>query len=343
MAHFLRIKHPLLNEQGQLSEAGYSTSLVLDYDRRSIKANPLRIKEWDYYLITNGKIGVALTIADNSYMGLNSISFLNFEEKWEITQSPMTLMPMGKTNLPSSSEYGDARISKKGYELRFENHGNNRVLTFRMEHFKGKEAISGELRLSCPKTDSMVIATPFPGAPKAFYYNQKINCMPAEGTVVLGEQHYTFESSDTMAVLDWGRGVWTYKNTWYWSSASGKLNGVPFGFNLGYGFGDTSAATENILFYNGIAHKLDEVIFEIPQQNGKDQFMEPWKFRDNEGRLELDFIPILDRAACTDFKLLCSDQHQVFGRFSGKVVLDDGTPLLLENFFGFAEKVFNKW
>ncbi len=25
----------------------------------------------------------------------------------------------------------------------------------------------------------------------------------------------------------------------------------PFGWNIGYGFGDTSAATENVLFYDG--------------------------------------------------------------------------------------------
>lgn len=65
--------------KGQLTEAGYSTSLILDYDRRNIKANALRIKEWDYYLITDGKTGLALTIADNSYIGLASISLLDFE------------------------------------------------------------------------------------------------------------------------------------------------------------------------------------------------------------------------------------------------------------------------
>ena len=36
------------------------------------------------------------------------------------------------------------------------------------------------------------------------------------------------------------------------------MDGAPFGWNLGYGFGDTSAATENALIYNGRLHKLDE-------------------------------------------------------------------------------------
>ena len=51
----------------------------------------------------------------------------------------------------------------------------------------------------------------------------------------------------------------------------------------------------------------------------------------------------MDRASKTDVGLICSDQHQVFGRFTGKAVLDDGTVLDVKDFFGFAEKVKNKW
>ena len=35
---------PLLNEEGNLSEAGYAFSLVKEYDRKAIKAGSLRIK-----------------------------------------------------------------------------------------------------------------------------------------------------------------------------------------------------------------------------------------------------------------------------------------------------------
>ena len=39
---------PLLNEKGELCEAGYAMSLVKTYDRAAIKAPRMRIKEWDY-------------------------------------------------------------------------------------------------------------------------------------------------------------------------------------------------------------------------------------------------------------------------------------------------------
>ena len=71
--------------------------------------------------------------------------------------------------------------------------------------------------------------------------------------------------------------------------------------------------------------------------------MSPWKLHDNEGRLQLDFYPIIDRKDITDIGVIASRQHQVFGRFNGIAVLDDGTTLKIADKIGFAEKVFNKW
>ncbi|MBR4862787.1 MAG: DUF2804 family protein, partial [Firmicutes bacterium] len=34
---------------------------------------------------------------------------------------------------------------------------------------------------------------------------------------------------------------------------------------------------------------------------------------------------------------------QVFGKFTGKAVLDDGAVLEVKDLLGFAEKVHNKW
>ena len=333
----------MLDENGHLQEAGFARKLLLDYDRKAIKANALRIKEWDYYLIYNDDYAVALTIDDNSYMALDSISLLDFRIPWEHTNSPMTFFTMGKRNLPSTSERGDLKGEGKDYKIIFKNEGNKRILSFRMDNFLDGKPIEGEIILTCPETESMVIATPFAEKKTHFYYNQKINCMPASGKVSFDGKDYIFDEKDSFGTLDWGRGVWTYKNTWYWGSASGVVDGHPFGFNIGYGFGDTSAASENVLFYDHKVHKLSKVNFNIPFKDGKEDFLSPWTFTSDDVRFELDFIPIMDRASNTDFVVLGSDQHQVFGKFSGIVILDDGAKLEIKDFMGFAEKVMNKW
>ena len=342
MQHEITRAIPLLNDAGNLTEPGYAKKLLPVYRRKDIKASALRIKEWDYYCVNNGRFALCLTIADNGYMGLDSISLLDFEAGWEITNSPMSVMTLGKVGLPESSAVGNVCHGNKKYSISFENDGSGRrILTASMENFGPEGALVASVELFDEPEESMVICTPF-NKPAHFYYNQKINCMRAKGEVRYGGKLYQFEPEDSFAVLDWGRGVWTYHNTWYWGSASYKLeNGESFGWNIGYGFGDCSAASENMLFYKGKAHKLSQVKFHIP--GDEKDFLAPWTFTSDDGRFEMDFSPVMDRASCTDVKLIKSDQHQVFGLFTGKAVLDDGTVIEVRDFPGFAEKVENKW
>ncbi len=343
MQHEITQRIPLLDGEGNLTQAGFARRLLPVYDRKKVRGGLTRLKEWDYYYIGNDRFGLALTIADNSYMGLDSISFLSFEGKpWEVTKSPMSALPMGRTGLPSTSAAGITASSGKKHAILFQVGEGKRQLTAHMDGFKDGRPLDAQVTLTGEPEESMVICTPF--EKKAhFYYNQKINCMRASGVVRIGEEEYRFTPEDSFAVLDWGRGVWTYHNTWYWGSASGLAEGADFGFNIGYGFGDTSAATENMLFYRGRAHKLSQVNFGIPMKDGREDYMKPWRFTSDDGRFEMGFVPVIDRASCTDVKLIKSDQHQVFGRFSGTVVLDGGDRLEVRDLFGFAEKVENKW
>lgn len=362
--HEITVGHKLLDEKGHVIEPGYTKGLLLDYDRNDIKAGKLRIKEWDYYLVTCDDFGIALTIADNSYMGLDSISLLDFSTPWEHTNSPMAFLTLGKRNLPPSTASGDVTSGNKKYNIEFKHNGDHRILNFHMENFLDKKPIKGSIRLECPESESMVIVTPYAEKKTAFYYNQKINCMPATGQVEFDGKVYEFKEGESFGVLDWGRGVWTYENTWYWGSASGQIDGVPFGWNIGYGFGDNGDTTENMIFHNNKAHKICQVKFNIPMVNKKyvtrgsccgpsgvetctadltEDYMSPWTFTSDDNRFEMEFFPIIDRASRTDVKLICSDQHQVFGKFNGKATLDDGTVIEVKDFLGFAEKVHNKW
>ena len=341
MQHEIKTARPLLDDKGNIAEPGYAKKLYPVYRRADIKAPALRIKEWDYYLVNNGRFALALTIDNNGYMNMNSVSLLDFEEKWEITNSPMKFFPGRDPVLPETSVKGDVSLSGKGHSIRFENPGTGiRRLTADFAAFGKDGRLQAEVELFDEPEESMVICTPFEKQGH-FYYNQKINCMRARGEVTYAGKTYRFDPEESFAVLDWGRGVWTYHNTWYWGSASYHVDGVPFGWNIGYGFGNTSAASENMLFYNGRAHKLSWVKFHIP--GGEKDYLAPWTFTSDDGRFEMNFAPVLDRASCTDVGVIKSDQHQVFGRFSGKAVLDDGKVIEVKDFPGFAEKVENKW
>ena len=336
-------KGPLLDEKGNLIEAGYSFSLDREYDRTAIKGLKSRIKEWDYYYIGDEEYGVALTIDDNSYMGLVSVSVLDYINKTDITKSYMYWFTFGKVGFPSSSKDGDVYKKGKNYSMFFENkNGVRHLVCFMKNVSKGKD-FECDIYLRETLDKSMVIATPFEKK-RHFYYNQKINLLSANGYFKYGDITHQFQKKNALGVLDWGRGVWTYSNTWYWSSLNSVTkDGHRIGFNLGYGFGDTSKATENMFFYDDQAYKLEDVEFIIPKnEKGKHLFQDEWKFISQKGDINLTFTPIIDRCSNTNALIIQSDQHQVFGYFSGEIKIEDKV-FRLDHLLGFAEMVKNRW
>ena len=329
----------LLDDRGELNEPGWSRRMLQKYDRRMIKAPKWRIKEWDYYLVLGEGFGAAFTISDDGYIGLQSVSLLKLDDApWEHTETVLNAFPMGKLNLPSDSSDGITEYRDKRLHMRFTPGNGYRRIQCLFRNFHEGKTFKCDITLKQPDMESMVIATPW-DKQHAFYYNQKINCMRASGYILFDGRRYEFNPEKDFGTLDWGRGVWTYDNTWYWGSGNTDINGNSFGFNIGYGFGNTGAASENVIFYNGKAHKLDDVTFHIPETG----YMDPWKFTSSDGRFEMDFKPVLDRSANMDFKVIVSDQHQVFGRMSGTTVLDDGTQIHIQDVLCFAEKVHNRY
>ncbi|MFX0055404.1 MAG: DUF2804 domain-containing protein [Candidatus Hermodarchaeota archaeon] len=340
-----RITQPteLLDESGYLVNPGYATQLLWRYDRSKIKAGWHRIKEWDYYYILNEDYGITFTMSDLGYAGLMAVVWLDFRRGTCTQEETLALLPRGRTNFPSTSREGNVEYQDKKLTLGYYVKHGERTIRVDCPEFTnklGEKGLSGELVLhQDPEMDTMVIATSWKENRKKFYYNQKINCMPAEGTIRIGDTEYSFTPESSFGGLDWGRGNWTYRNRWYWGSASGLLNGEPFGWNIGYGFSDRSSASENMVFYKGKAHKLDQITFHMDVND----YMKPWKFTSNDGRFEIDFEPILDRYGKFNLLLIKSVQHQVFGHFTGKVILDDGEKLNVDRFLGFAEDVYNRW
>ena len=137
--HEVTDRHPLLKEDGSLREPGWSRKLVQSYDRSKIKAPALRIKEWDYYLVLNEEFAGAFTVSDDGYIGLQSVSLLNFKEGWEHTETILNPFPMGRLHMPSTSEEGDTIYHDKILHIEFrKEEGRRRILCKFRNFYRGK-------------------------------------------------------------------------------------------------------------------------------------------------------------------------------------------------------------
>lgn len=161
---------PLLDENGSLREPGWSRSLLQVYDRKDIKKPRFKIKEWDYYsvLSPSGDFGVCFTISDDGYIGLQSVTFLDFKNAFEHTETVLDLFPLGKMKMPPSSESGNISYKNKKLSLSYTVKENERRIDCCFKNFYNKKPFSASIVLSDVPKDSMVIATPWKEDPKPF-------------------------------------------------------------------------------------------------------------------------------------------------------------------------------
>jgi hypothetical protein len=250
------------------------------------------------------------------------------------------VIPLGRgIELPRDSTSGETCFASKQASLRFHAEAGERRLLVDWPGYHEGRGIKADITLTCPpEHESMTITIPI--GEKRFYYNRKINCLPARGTIQYGDVHEELRPEESLGSLDWGRGVWEYQSFWNWASASGYLpDGRTLGLNLGKGFGDLSRATENCAIVDGRVHKLDQVEFDYRSGD----YMRPWRFTDNKGRLDLTFTPFQERLARTALAVIDSEVHQMFGRYSGTIRLDDGRELQVSDLTGFAEEHHARW
>lgn len=335
---------PLLDAQGRLSQIGWSRQPLLECNLENANFYTLkflqrfRIKRWDYYAVFTPQRFFSATIADLGYAGNIFVYSLDFISGDLHEEGAVIPLGIGIT-LPRGSSSGETAFKNKQMSLRFiADHGEKRVFVD-WPGYRGERGIKAEVTLSCPpEHESMSIVIPI--GENRFYYNRKINCMPASGYIQYGDWNEELQPNQCLGSLDWGRGVWEYRSFWNWASASGFLmDGHRIGLNLGSGFGDLSRATENCVIHDGRVHKLGDVKFDYRSGD----YMCPWHFTDDGGRVDLTFTPFKDRTAQTNLGLIFSEVHQMFGKYTGRVKLDDGEEVSVNDLIGFAEEHHARW
>ncbi len=335
---------PLLDGAGRLTQVGWMRQPLLDCNLENARFYALRplqrfrLKRWDYYAVFSPRRFFSATIADLGYAGNLFIYTLDFATG-DLHEEGLVIPLARGVTLPRNSGEGASHFEDGRNRLHFDVTPEGRRVQVNWPGYRSGQGLQADFTLRCaPGHESLTIVIPI-GA-RRFYYNRKINCMPADGYVQEGSVREVLRPTESAGSLDWGRGVWDYRSYWNWASASGFLpDGRTVGLNLGCGFGDLSAATENALVLNGRIHKLEQVRFDYTSGD----YMRPWKFTDMAGRLRLDFVPFKDRTARTNLGVIFSEVHQMFGRYSGEVTADDGEVLHLENLIGFAEEHQARW
>ena len=334
---------PLLDARGDLLQAGWARQPYLDCNLESAGAfrlrpyQALRLKRWDYYAVTMPDGFFSVTLAHLGYAGTVFAYTLDFASG-ELHEETL-LAPLGRgIDLCRNGDRGDSSFDNGRVRVAFSAGETARRVEVDWPSFNRGQGLAADLTLHCPPGhESVVTATPMRG--RRFFYTRKVNCLPAEGWISRGGKRSELRPGDSLGTLDWGRGIWEYRTSWIWASASAFLeDGRTLGLNMGGGFGD-APAPDNALILDGRVHKLEGIVFDYDRT----QLMRPWRMRSLDGRLNLEFVPFKERVARTNLLLVRSEVHQIFGRYSGAAETDDGQLVRLSGVIGFIEEHQARW
>ncbi len=334
----------LFNEDGSLVQTGWAKKPILKYNKENIGKSWWRIKEWDHYSVLNKDFGFLMTIGDIGYLTQMSYVWIDFSNKSRNGNGLFKFFTKSKVLPLSSLEDSVIEFPTDKFNAIITKEKNKRILSINDPSFEDK-GISGTLTLEDkPDWDNTVVVTGYNEDPRLFYYNHKVNMMPATGQIKVGKDVYEFSPDSSFGLMDWGRGIWPYRTHWLWGSACGMVDGIPVAFNIGYGFGAVGSEpnathTENIVFYNGKAHKLDEVNFHHENRDPT----KPWKFTSNDGRFNMTLEPILPQQEKLNMGIIYLNSSLMHGYYSGEIVLDDGKKIKVKNLLGHAEDIFWRW
>ena len=332
----------MLDETGKLLCAGYAKHNVFDYDRNRVR-HQMRRKEWDFYQISNGKITVQLSFANISLGGYVAATVIDVQNgNKPINAMHLFLGGKDKYPLPPKGDVPNVLSYKIGSaEFEFKTEAKSRTLTY-----KDKKVEASFQMDMYDDHQNLTTILPFDGYEDRYFMTTKAVCMPCAGYIKSKDKEFTFTKEDTFCSLDWGRVCTPYKLVWYWGSGSTYLTDAEgkkhtFGFEITWGIGNESNATETAIFYDGKTHKFDAIDVEtFPKP---DKYMEPWKFVSKDGRFDMTMTPFYDYHADTNALVLRMNSHQVHGLWNGTVILDDGSKLEIKDMYAFCEYVENRW
>ena len=325
----------LLDSKGNLAVAGYARHMNFIYDKKAVKRKR-HLKEWDFYQVhIDDRYVLQLTLGHVSYaMQINAVLIDLITGEKRTAGKIASARPSFKKSMPTNPETPNVlQYFSKNLHVNFDVRDKFRHLSFTQTDSSGVKAeINLMLTNVSSAKDKMVIATPF-FKKGQFYLNYKENCFVVNGDCRIDDM--CFQIKDGFGILDWGRGVWPYAHSWKWGNGGTTVDGKHFGFNIGWGFGNTEAATENMFFYDNKAYKLGDVTETRVGDN--------YHYQDDEKRFVFDVEFIHDNHTKTKMLWVNNECHQVFGRWSGYVVLDDGTRVDVPPFVAFCEHAVNHW
>ena len=176
----------------------------------------------------------------------------------------------------------------------------------------------------------------FPFSDNRAMYSHKC-LMPVEGEIMVDTDQFSLHHSRSSLILDDHKGFYPYITKYDWVTGMGFSDeGERIGFNLTDNqVKNQELYNENVLWVDGNMHLLPPIKINRPQGP-----LGTWHIKDQQGMVDLQFIPLTHTSVNLNLLLLKSKYEGPYGYFQGNIQKEDGDIIQIKNIFGVGEDFY---
>ena len=102
--HEIRDRQPLLDAEGKLRTDGFSRHNLIQYNKEAIQKHKWRLKEWDYYQISDGHYMLQLNLFNISLASVLSAELCDLKTGTIVSDFALEPLTIGKNPLSMSAD-----------------------------------------------------------------------------------------------------------------------------------------------------------------------------------------------------------------------------------------------
>jgi hypothetical protein len=191
--------------------------------------------------------------------------------------------------------------------------------------------------------ETMALCTPC--SINGWVYAQKTAAIPVTGSINCAMGNINLQDKLVHGHHDFSAGFMRRETFWNWACFSGAIttskkskSPQSIGLNVSWGVNETGYS-ENCFWLNLQLHTLPQVQFKFD----RDDEYSTWRITSENQQVDLRFVPEGMHKEHINAGFFATHFKQIFGRFNGYLITNDGKRMDIENLFGFVEDHYSKW
>ncbi|RDY25886.1 DUF2804 domain-containing protein [Romboutsia weinsteinii] len=294
------------------------------FENCDIKSGFFRKKFWNHYMFMHEDFICVFAIINLDYAGQVFIDFYDLKNNTEEHRSINVAISQGITIHSKVGSYAHFQNNEIYINVIRVHDSLNTIVKW------DNITIEGTIMLD---KESMNVLVPWDD--KHYHYTSKQLPLKCTGKINVSKE--VFDLDESIAFIDYGRGIWERKKAWNWITCGFVYDNMNIGLNLGAGWTDNTGLNENFIKINEKVFKLNsDVIF-------KEINPKTWSIKSVDTD-EVDLIFTLDKITHKNNNVIIikSTLKQHVGRLNGTIITE-GKIIKLENVLSYFEDHYAKW